>query len=113
MGLFRAFASLFSGLPKREPSEDSWVLPGNEVTRAIESGRDLAAYTAPAEVAPVERLQLPPITTFDLPPLELAPPRIVISDDIVHGGPEVPALEATEKPLEPKVAKKRWWRRAA
>ncbi len=49
MEFLRVFASLFSGLSKRKPAEDSWVLPGNEVTRAIESGRDLAQYTAQPE----------------------------------------------------------------
>lgn len=115
MGLFNAFASLFSGLSRRQPSEETWVLPGNEVTRAIESGRDLASYERRLELPAGERPQLPPLPTFDLPaldPVEPAP-RIVISDDVVHGGPEAPALEPTEKPLEPKAPKKRWWRRAA
>lgn len=113
MEFLRAFASLFSGLSKRQPAEDSWVLPGNEVTRAIESGRDLAQYTAVPETR-APRLELPPISTFDLPPLAEPAPRIVISDDVVHGAPISEELApASEKPLEPKTAKKRWWRRAA
>ena len=117
MVIFRAVSKRLRGLFRHEPQADAWVLPWNEVTRAIESGRDLADYAErPAAAVTVARPVAPSVETFalDIGPVFEEPKRkIVISDDAVHGAAAEAPLVPSEKPLEETKGKKRWWRRAA
>jgi len=118
MTLFETISERIRALFRREPEDTAWLLPGNEVTRAVESGRNLAAYdqplAAPArENQPQASLDLDRLLSERLPPLDEPARKIVISDDEVHAPLATPTLAASEKPLEAKTTRKRWWRRAA
>ncbi len=117
MTLFETITERLRAIFRREPQADTWLLPESEVTRAVESGRNLAAYDerlAPPPSAPsLPRTSLE-LESFLLEPLAEPARKLVISDDVVHGGPVVAApAKASDKPLEAKTTRKRWWRRAA
>lgn len=116
MTLFETIVERLRSMFRREPDADTWLLPGNEVTRAVEGGRNLAAYR---EKPPVPSAFAEPRATveFDqylegLPPLPEPAKKIVISDDAVHAAAPV-TTASSDKPLEATKPKKRWWRRAA
>ena len=117
MTLFETITERLRAIFRREPEDDAWLLPGNEVTRAVESGRNLAAYNermaAPPSAPSLPRPSLE-LESFMLEPLAEPAKKIVISDDVVHGAPPVARPAAgSEKPLEAKSSRKRWWRREA
>lgn len=118
MTLFETITERIRALFRREPEDNAWLLPGNEVTRAVESGRNLAAYDqSQAPVAGVSQpqasLDLERLLSEPLPPIEEPARKIVISDDAVHAPLVASPTATSEKPLEAKTPRKRWWRRAA
>lgn len=118
MTLFETISGRIRAMFRRQPEEDSWLLPGNEVTRAVESGRNLAAYDRPITPATGQTtnqvsLDLERLLSEPLPPLDEPARKIVISDDAIHAPLADSTAEPSEKPLEAKAPRKRWWRRAA